>query len=146
MRPCVNDAPRVHLDGPLARRAHEAAVLSALLAHAVEELLPHGSVVAVAHRDDEAAAVVAQVLHGSFPRDVALVRKEDCEDEHEDADDDRDGEALEAPIRDLARERSPRRGHARSWEVLGKRVAAGTRLNRLGPVRNPSPWRSRGIS
>src|SRR3970040_2029690 len=85
--------------GPLARRAHEAAVLLALEAHAVEELLPHGGVVAVAHDVHEAAAVVAEMLHGLLARDVALVGHEDREDEHEEADDHGHGEALEAPLR-----------------------------------------------
>ncbi len=77
----------------------------------MEEFLPDGRVVAVADRDHEPPAVVAQVLHGPLLRDVALVRQEDREDQDEDADDDRDREALEAPLHDLARERGPRRGH-----------------------------------
>jgi len=102
----------VALQRPLARGAHEPAILLAFQAHAVEELLPDRRVVAVAHRRHKASAVVAEVLDGLLARHVPLVRHEDQEDEDEDADDDRDGEALEAPaLRSLKGEGGRRNAH-----------------------------------
>ena len=62
----------------------------------MEEPLPDGRVVAVAHRSDHVAAVVAEVLDGPLACDVSLVREEDREDEDEDPDHGPDDEALKA--------------------------------------------------
>ena len=101
--------------GPLARRAHEAAVLLAFETDAVEELLPHGGVVTVADDVDESPAIVAEVLHGLLARHVALVGHEDREDEDEEADDQGHRQALEAPFRRLEGKGGPRDAHGPPW-------------------------------
>lgn len=88
----------------------------------MEEPLPHGRVVAVAHGGDHVPAVVAQVLHGLLARDVPLVREEDHEDEEEDADHDPDRETLE---RRLLEGVEARVGHACACRLLIIRVRRG---------------------
>jgi len=82
----------------LASRADEAAVLPALETGPVEEPLSDRRVMAVAHRGHHMSAIVAQVLDRLLPRDVALIRHQDHEDEDEGADDQPDHPALEAPF------------------------------------------------
>ncbi len=102
-----------------------------MLAHAVEELLPHCRVVAVAHRGHEVAAIAAEVLHGPLPSDVPLIRHEDEEHEDEEADDHAYREALEAPVRGLEREGGAGEAHGPAWRVRGKKGwSRKTRLNR----------------
>lgn len=110
---------------PLARRTHEPAILLAFLAHAVQELLPHGGMVAVAHRVHEASAVAAEMLHRPLLRDVPLVGHEEAEDQDEEADDDRDGEALEASLGRLEGEGRPGDAHGPAWGTAVKALARG---------------------
>jgi hypothetical protein len=103
----------------------------------MKELFPDRGVMAIAHGVHEAAAVAAEMLHGPFLRGVSLVRHEEAEDEDEEPDDDRDGEALEAPLDRLKGEGRPGDAHSPAWDGIGKRVGAETRLNRKGTVTLP---------
>ena len=105
------------LQGILAPRTDEATVLLALHASAMEKPLTHRRVVAIAHGGDHVTAIVAQVFDGFLPRDVALVRHQDPEDEHERADDQADHPALQARVI-LEREGGPRPGHAPPSRLL----------------------------
>lgn len=109
--PYKTDAVRLHR--PLAVRANEAALLLALEAYAVEELLPDWRVVAVAHDGDHVATVIAQVLDGSATRHVPLVRHEAKEDENQDPKDSRNDETRQRP-RLLQGDGGQRSGHAQS--------------------------------
>ena len=85
--------------GTFARCADEAAFLAALEADPVQELLPHGRMVAGADRGYHVTAIVAQVLDGPTGRDEPLVRdqahKDEEEQPHHRADDPaRQGEAF----------------------------------------------------
>ena len=111
-----NDFRRITLlaefsQGILAPCAHEAAVLLALEAGAVEEPLADRGVVAIAHRVDHVPAIIAQVLDRFLPCHVALVRHQDREDEDEGADDQADHPTLEAHFI-LKRQGGPGEGHA----------------------------------
>jgi len=93
----------------------------------VEETLPDGGMMAVAHDGHHVTAVVAQMLNRFLAHHVPLVRHQDREDQDEDSDDQRDGPALEASVRRLKGEEAQQAGHARaSTQGLNK-------LGRAGP-------------
>ena len=62
----------------------------------MEELFPHGGVVAIAYRRDHVAAVVAEVFDRPPRGHVPLVVTESGEDHEQDADDCADDPAREA--------------------------------------------------
>ena len=83
------------LHGALAGRADEAALVLALEAQAVEELLPNGRVVAIAHDGDHVPAVVTEVLDRPAARHVPLVRHECKEDQDQEPENPGDDETCE---------------------------------------------------
>src|SRR2546426_650587 len=130
-------------DRALALRTDEPALVPALRADPVEELLLHGGVVAVADDGHHVTAIITEVLDRALPRHVPLVCHQGEQDDHEKAEDRRDDQTSEVPGRFLqGQEREE--AHRPSIRRFLLKMAGGFSERSLSGARLPSRAAGRG--